>query len=183
MDDSRDSRDSYGSGAQSSGPTAVRRACVVIAAIMGGIAGGLLVVPLWIIAPYWLFVTLPLLMGAVYASSMAYLVAGPVRTTLSRTMIRSLVAATACALVNLALFAGLVPGIVPTDDLALPGGQATNLLEAMVIGAVAGVVATRGSRGRRTERPPLWTAVFISAVAIATLLVIGSSILPVLFNA
>lgn len=165
------------------GLTIGRFAGTVSVAILGSVAGTILVVPLWILTPFWIFVTVPQLIAAVFASSLAYLVAGPARATLSWTMICSLMIATVLALVNLALYTGTVPGIVPVDDLALPGGLATHLLEVVAIGAVAGGAAKRGGQARRTKRLSLWTAVFLSALAIITLLTIGSSVSPVLLNA
>lgn len=182
MENSGAAQDGYGRETRSTGPSAARRTSTLVVAMLGSVAGGFLVIPLWIIAPYWLFLTLPQVFGAVFASSMAYLVAGPTKTTLSRVMVGSLLAAAACALVNLALFVGMVPGVVPSDDLILPGGWVTHLLEAAVIGMVAGVVAIRGGQVRQAKRISFWTALFLSALAITTLLIVGSSILPVLFN-
>ena len=167
---------------RSSGPTTVRRVSAMIATILGSVAGTILVVPLWVIAPFWIFVTVPQLIAAVFASSLAYLFASPARATMSRTMILSLMVATVLALLNLALFTGRIPGIVSVDDLALPAGLWTHFLEAVAIGSVAGVAATSGGQARQTKRLPLWIAGLLSALAIITLLSIGSSVLPVLLN-
>lgn len=151
----------------------VRRSVVLISATLGSVAGGLLVIPLMVIAPDWLFLTLPQVVGAVFASSMAYLAAGPARETLPRTMVRSLLAAVACVLANLALLAASANGVVASGDLLLPGGSTTHVLEAVAVGVIAGVVATNGNRARPTGRAAFWMAVFLSATAVTMLLTIG----------
>lgn len=135
------------SGARSREAGAARIAATLLAATIGGIAGIMLWIPLSIITPFWIVWTLPQLFGAIFASSMAYLVSGPTKATLSRSMAFSLVFAAACGAVNLVV--GASPWIEPFYDLLPPGGQKTLLLEAMVIGAVPCLVTLSGGRGER----------------------------------
>lgn len=86
-------RASHGSAAVSAGPGIVRAVLTVVAALCGSIAGWMLWVPLSVVTPFWIVPTLPQLFGAVFAASAAYLVAGPAKKRLSRTMSPSLIVA------------------------------------------------------------------------------------------
>lgn len=166
----------WGGGESTSGakgPGFFRWVCILVAGILGSVAGGLLTIPLWVIIPYWVFLTLPHFFGAVFASSMAYLVAGPAKVALLRVMSCTLAAAAGIGLINLPLFLGIVPGVNVYDDLALPGGVLTHLLEAVMLGLAAGVLSTRGEPARWAKRIALVLALFLSAIAIAALLFIG----------
>lgn len=133
--------------------------------------GGTLWLPFAIVLPFWLSLTLPQVLGAVFATSLAYLVAGPTRASLSLVMLLSSLVAAICAAVNLVLFMGMVPGVVSTDDLAPPGGMITLLVDALVIGTVTGLVSLRGEyREPRDGRTPLLIALFVSVVAVLLLL-------------
>ena len=134
--------------------------------------------PMSIILPFWFSLTLPQFMASLFASSMAYLVAGPTRTRLSYTMALSLAAAAICAVANLLLFTGRVPGITPVDDLAPPGGITTLLVEALAIGVVAGKTAVKGSLAQRRSLTSFWAAVLLSILAIVSLLWVGSALAP-----
>ncbi|CAN5298023.1 hypothetical protein BH24ACT16_BH24ACT16_16990 [soil metagenome] len=91
----------------------------LLAAITGAIAGGMLWVPLGVITPFWIVWTLPQLFGAVYASSLAYLLAGPAKAALSRTMGFSAIVASACGAVNLVV--GTSHWIQTFEDILPPG--------------------------------------------------------------
>ena len=161
----------------------VRRAGVLISATLGSLAGGILVIPLMVVASDWLFLSLPQVVGSVFASSVAYLAAGPARKALECVMAISLLAAVACVLVNLALLSASANGIVASGDVLLPGGWATHVLEAVAVGVIAGLVATKAERARPAGRAAFWVAVFLSATATTVLLIVGSQVLPVFFAA
>lgn len=181
MDNSQASQGSYNRVARPARPNATRLTVTLILATVGSVAGGILWVPLGVILPFWFSLTLPQLFAAVFASSMAYLVAGPTKAMLSRIVAVSLVISAVCAVLNLLLFTNMVPGITATDDLAPPGGIATLLLEALAIGTVAGIVATRGRQRQPRSWVPFAIALSVSILAVVLLLLIGSAVLPVLW--
>lgn len=167
-------------GTRSKGPGTARLTATFLTAILGSFAGVMLWVLISVIAPFWLFLSLPQMLGAAFASSIAYLFAGSAKTALSRTMALSLIAAATCAVANILLYTGLVPGIVPVGDLTPPGGQATLSVEALLIGAVAGVVATRGEQRQQAGWIPFSIALFLSVLAIPALVFV---VLPLLTTA
>ncbi|CAN5561148.1 hypothetical protein BH24ACT22_BH24ACT22_15720 [soil metagenome] len=160
------------------GPEIARLVVTLLAAMVGSIAGGILWLPMVIVLPFWLSLTLPQLLAGVFGSSIAYLVAGAATAKISYTMALSSISGAICAVANILLFMGLVPGIAAVDDLAPPGGRATLLVEALGIGVVAGVVAVRGGGRRRRSRIAFWIALFLSILAIFLLIYVGSAILP-----
>jgi hypothetical protein len=114
----------YESEARSNRLGAARLICALLAAISGGFGGVMLWIPMSIVAPFWVTLSLPQVLGALFASSMAYLVAGPAKASLARTMAFSLVPAAVCAAANIVLYVMIVDSY-PTP----PGGQATLTLE------------------------------------------------------
>ncbi|CAN5590924.1 hypothetical protein BH24ACT21_BH24ACT21_16560 [soil metagenome] len=172
------SRDSYGDRVRPDRIVTARLAVTLLAAMVGSVAGGVLWLPMAIILPFWIFLTLPQLLASLFGSSMAYLVAGAAKARLSYTMAFSLIAGAICAAANVLLFMEMVPGIAAVDDLTPPGGMATLLLEALAIGAVAGGVALRSRQGQQRDRAPFWVALSLSILAIAMLLWVGSAIVP-----
>jgi len=170
-----------GSPASSARPGIVRAVVAVLAALSGSIAGWMLWVPLSVVTPFWIVLTLPQISGAVFAASAAYLFAGPARKRLSHAMALSLTVAALCAAANLLLFLGVIPGIPSTSGLLPPGGPNTLLAESLLIGAVAGVLAPRGRRERQRGWLPSLVALLLSALALAVLLLVGSAILSTLW--
>ena len=160
---------------------AARLLATLSAAMVGSIGGGILWLPMAIILPFWFSLTLPQLLASLFASSMAYLVAGSARARLSYIMALSLAAAAICAVTNLLLFTGRVPGIIPVDDLAPPGGMVTLLVESLAIGAVAGGIALVGRPAQQRTRTPFWAALLLSILAIVSLLWVGTAIAPTLW--
>lgn len=177
MERSGDSHQRYRRAARSNGPGAARLAVTLLVAISGSFAGMMLWAPISVIAPFPLFLSLPQVFGALFAASMAYLVGGSFRSPLWRVMALSLIAAAACAVANVLLFTGMVPGIVPVDDLTPPGGMKTLSVEAFLIGTVAGAVATRGRQRQRRGWVPFCIALFLSALAILALVFVAIPLL------
>lgn len=156
----------------------VHRVSVVVTAIIGSIAGSLVIVPLIVVAPDWIFLTLPLLFGALFASSAAHLVSGASVAPLTKVLAFSTTAALICAAFNLALLGAVLTGYVNSVGLMLPGGWPTHLLEAVVVGTVAGIAASRPGAMQRRVRLSFWISLCFSLLAVVILLVIGSAILP-----
>lgn len=165
-----------------SGQGTARRASALIAALLGSVAGGLLVVPLAVVAPDWLFLTIPLVVGAVFASSLAYLVMGPSGASFARINAVALLAAVVCGVVSFALLGAASLGLLGSGDLLLPGGWISHLLEAMVIGVAAWIEAMRVSGPRRRSKLSLGISLLLSVMAVVVLLVVGSAVLPGSFN-
>lgn len=155
-------------------------ALTLLVAMLGGVSGGLLWVPLGVVAPFWIVWALPLLFGAAFASGMAFLVAGPATSSLSRPLALSLAVAAACAAGNLVV--GTVPGVGPLYDLLPPGGQKTLFAESLVVGTVAGLTVLGRGAERHRRWIPTCVALVLSAVAIAALLYVGSAIVQVEFG-
>ncbi|MDX5892877.1 hypothetical protein SIL72_02430 [Rubrobacter radiotolerans] len=97
-------------------------------------------------------------------------------------MLRPLTIALLFSGINVALFAGLVPGVVSVDDLALPGGLATHTLQAIVIGTAAWTSSVQEERAQRSSLPTLGVSLSLTATAVAMLIIVGGSVLPVLFS-
>lgn len=155
-------------------------AVTLLAAMLGGVVGGALWVPLGVIAPFWIVWTLPSLFGSAFASSMAYLVAGPAQAPLSRPLVLSLTVAVACTIGN--LITGVFLWVEPFYELLPPGGQNTLFAESLVIGSVAGTAALRGNSSRRWRWLPFCVALLLAALAVVTLLYVGSAVIQVEFG-
>lgn len=110
-------------GTQSKGPGTARLTATFLTAILGSFAGVMLWVLISVITPFWLFLSLPQMLGALFASSAAYLFAGSARTALSRTMALSLIAGAGCGVANILLYTGMVPGIGALSDLTPREGR------------------------------------------------------------
>lgn len=154
-----------------------RLAGTFLVAVLGSFAGVMLWVLIGVASPFWLFLSLPQVLGALFASSTAYLVAGPIKAALSRTMALSIFVAAVCAVANILLYSEMVPGVVAVSDLTPPGGQTTLSVEALLIGAVAGFVVTRGGGSQQKGWIPFCIALFLSTLAVLALVFVALPLL------
>ena len=163
-----------GRGGATGGVVGIRYAVVVTLGIAGGIIGGLFRVPLSIVVPEWVFSTVPLALGALFAAGLAHLASGPCGGRFSRVVLAALLAAALCALINLVLLMATVAGFLHPLWVLGPPGFLTGFAEALAVGAIAGVAATRGSAARRRSTLRIWVLVLGGAV----LLLFGAIALP-----
>ncbi len=175
-------RNDYDNRTRGGGVSPARRAGSLIAALVGSVAGGLLVVPLAVVSPDWLFLTVPLVVSAMFASGFAYLLTVPSGASFARICAATLLAAVVCGVVNLTLLGASSLGLLGSGDLLLPGGWVSHLLEAIVIGATAWIAATRATVPERRSNLSLGIALLLSVMAIVVLLAVGSAVLPGSFN-
>ena len=128
-----------------------------------------------LMAPEWIFLTFPLVLGALFAAGLSYSVSRR-RAPFSRVVAAALLTALACGLVNLTMLmltsvGGLRPALVVG-----PAGLLGGVFEALLIGVAAGAAASRNSRRALERRGGVRAAVlFLAAVA---LLVFGAFALP-----
>ena len=141
---------------------------------VGGLIGGLFRVPLSILAPEWVFSTVPLALGALCAAVLACLASGPRGERFSRVVVAALSVAALCALINVAVLLATVAGVLHPSWVLGPPGFLTGFAEALAVGAVAGVSATRGRPARRRSNLRVWVLVLGGAA----LLFFGALALP-----
>lgn len=156
------------------GVVGARYAVVVALGIVGGVFGGLFRVPLSILAPEWIFSTFPLALGALCAAGLAHLAGGPRGGRFSRVVLAALSVAALCALINPTLLLATVAGLLHPLWVLVPPGFSTGFAEALAVGVVAGVTATRGSPARGRNKLPVWVLVLGGAA----LLLFGVFALP-----
>lgn len=165
------------------GPSTLRLFSIVVAALLGSLAGNLLTAPLILLAPDYIVQTLPPLFGALFASSAAYLACGNSAAPLKKVLAYSMMAALICAAFNLALLGAVLMGYVNSVGLEPLGGWPVLLLETIVtivIGSVAAIVVSRPGPARQRRRSGFgfWISLCISLVAALILLETGSAIWP-----
>ena len=163
-----------GGHGEARGMAGMRYFVVVALGVVGGIFGGLLRVPLSVLAPEWVFVTLPLFLGALFAASIARLASGSDGGRFSRVVLAASPVAASCALVNLLLLLATISGVLHPIWVIGPPGFLTGFAEALAVGTVAGMAATRGSPAGRWSN--LW--VWVLVLGGATVVLFGVFALP-----
>lgn len=163
-----------GRNSETEGIVGVRYAVVVVLGIVGGFFGGLFRVPLSILAPEWVFSTVPLVLGALCAVGLVYPASRPHGGRFSRILLAALSVAGLCVLGNLVLLLAVVAGVLHPLWVLGPGGFLTGFAEALVVGMVAGVAATRGSPAPERSNLRLWALVLGGA----SFLLFGALALP-----
>ena len=163
-----------GGDGETGGIVGTRYAVVVALGIFGGVVGGLFRVPLSILAPEWVFLIFPLALGALCAAGLAHPASGPHGERFSRVVVAALSVAACCALINLLLLLASVAGVLHPSWVLGPPSFLTGFAEALAVGAIAGVAATRGRPARRRSNLRVWALVLGGAV----LLFVGALALP-----
>ena len=161
-------------GGETGGIVGTRYAVVMTLGSVGGLIGGLFRVPLSILAPEWVFSTIPLALGALCAAGLACLASGPHEERFSRVVVAALSVAALCALINMVLLLATVAGVLHPSWVLGPPGFLTGFAEALAVGAIAGVSAARGRPARRRSNLHVWVLVLGGAA----LLLFGALALP-----
>ena len=163
-----------GRDGETGGAAGMRYAVVVASGIVGGVIGGLFRAPLSILAPEWIFSTVPLALGALCAAGLAHGVSGLRGGRFSRVVLVAFSVAALCALINVGLLLATVAGVLHPLWVLGPPGLLTGFIEAVAVGTSAGVTATGGSPARGRNNLRVWALVLGGAA----LLLFGAFSLP-----
>lgn len=156
------------------GLVGMRYFVVVALGVVGGILGGLFRMPLSVLAPEWVFLTLPLFLGALFAASLAHLARGSAGGRFSRVVLAASSVAAPCTLINLLLFLQTLMGVLHPIWVIGPPGFVMGFAEVLAVGTVAGVATTRGSPAGRWSNLRVWVFVLGGA----TVMLCGAFALP-----